>query len=307
MTARLVVAVLSRIGTQAFALVSAIAVLLLMLRAAPGDAIDLVTTDAGLRARMAAAWHLDAALPSAVFRALTGDWGTSWTVRPGRPVADLVGSAATASLPVLLGSMAFTMGVGSLLGSRRRRLSSALPRPSAMPVFLLGWGVIVGLNELTFAGMQRGIINRPDWFSLPDTDSWLRVGLAIIVLAVGSGNLRAFSDEVASRLAEHGSSAAVETLTARGMPTRWILWRLLIPDLVLLSAERTAFMFGGLVILERIFGMPGLGGLFFEACVQRDQPLVLASGVVAAAGVVGVRVVADAVRMATDPRLRDTP
>ena len=307
MTSRLVSAFIAHLLTRGAALVAAVVVLLVLLRAAPGDAVDLITTDPTLRARLAASWHLDAPLPIAVGQALSGSWGTSWTVRPGRPVAELLSEAARTSFPLLLGAFLVTLVPGSLLGSRRRRTIRPWPRASVVPVFLLGWGLIIGLNELTFAAIQAGHIARPAWFSLPDTPSAVRYTLAVAVLAVGSGNLHAFSDGVATRLAQHRQSAAIQALTARGMPTRFVLWRLLIPDLALLTAERAAFLFGGLVVLERVFAMPGLGGLFFEACVQRDQPVVLASGVVAAAGVVGARLLADSVRLATDPRLRDAP
>jgi len=284
------------------ALVAATTVLLGLLRSAPGDAVDLITVDADLRARISASWQLEAPLHEAVARALRGQWGTSWTVRPGRPVAELIGAATMESLPLLAFAAALTIGLGVLIGSRRLR--PVVPIPSVMPVFLLGWGAIVALNELTFAGMQAGWFARPAWFSLPDTDSWLRFVLAGAVLAFGSGNLRAFAEQVRSRAEVHRSSAAIEALEARGMPTRTTIWRLLLPDLAGVTAERAALVFGGLVLVERVFAMPGLGSLFFEACVQRDQPLVLASGVVAAASVIVSRTVADALRYLADPRLR---
>ena len=284
------------------ALVAATTALLGLLRSAPGDAVDLVTVDADLRARLSASWQLDAPLHEAVSRALRGQWGTSWTVRPGQPVAELLSEAALESLPLLAFAALLTIGLGVLLGSRRLR--PGLPIPSVMPVFLLGWGAIVLLNELTFAGWNAGWFARPAWFSLPDTDSWLRFVLAGAVLAFGSGNLRAFAEQVRSRAKAHRSSAAIEALAARGMPTRYTIWRLLLPDLARVTAERAALVFGGLVVLERVFAMPGLGSLFFEACVQRDQPLVLASGVVAAASVVLSRTVADLLRYLADPRLR---
>jgi peptide/nickel transport system permease protein len=305
MTPRLIGVVAARLATRVLALVAAVAVLLLLLRAAPGDAVDLITTDDTLRGRLSDAWDLHAPLPVALMRALTGDWGTSWTVRPGRPVAELIRASGWSSVPVLLGAFLVMVGGGLFLGSRTRARASEWPKASVLPVFLLGWGCILALNETAFSAMQADLIPRPSWFSLPDTPSALRSGLAVVVLALGSGNLHAFAQGVSEQLAELRVSPAIETLTARGMPTRAVLWRLMLPDLLLLAAERTAFLFGGLVVLERVFAMPGLGSLFFEACVQRDQPVVLASGIVAATGVVGVRALADTARMAVDPRLRD--
>ena len=304
MTARLVLALTARFVTLGLALVAAVSVLLLLLRAAPGDAVDLVTTDAALRARMATAWQLDVSLPVAVGRALSGAWGTSHTLRPGQAVSTLLAEAATASMPVLVGAVAWTLGGGALLGSRSGPGPRRVPPLAVAPVFLLGWLLIVGLNESTFWAIRHGHLARPDWFSLPDTPSTLRTLLACGVLSLGSGNLTAFATGVRVQLDRHRASPAIETRIARGMPVGGVLARLLVPDLALLLAERVAFLFGGLVVLEKVFAMPGLGSLFFEACVQRDQPVVLASGVVAAAAVVAVRLLADVVRMVADPRLR---
>ena len=306
MTSRLLPSLLSRLTTRLLALLAAVTALLFLLRAAPGDAVDLVTTNDQLRSRMADAWELDTALPVAVGRALTGAWGTSWTVRPGQPVANLMGDGLQASLPVLGGAFLLMILAGLGLGVRSADRGSIRPSVSVLPVFLLGWSLVIGLNELAFSAMRHGWIDRPAWFSLPDTPSLLRYLLSIAVLATGSGNVRAFSRGVSQSLSQHRASAAIEALTARGMPTSRVLWRLVLADVAALTAERTAYLFGGLVVLERVFAMPGLGNLFFEACVQRDQPVVLASGVLAAAAVVGLRFAADGLRLLADPRLRET-
>lgn len=305
MTSRLLPSLLLRLGTRALALIAAVTVLLLMLRATPGDAVDLITHDEQLRRRLTRAWDLDAPLPIAVGHALSGDWGTSWTVRPGQSVQHLITDALSASMPVLLGAFSVMLLLGLALGSRRSSRVTRAPSVSVLPVFLLGWTLVVALNETAFSAMQLGWIERPDWFSLPDTQSWLRYVLAVVVLAVGSGNVQAFSRGVSHALRQHQASASIETLRARGMPTSRVLWRLMLTDLAELVAERAVYLFGGLVVLERVFSMPGLGGLFFEACVQRDQPVVLASGVLAAVGVVSVRLVADGLRLVSDPRLRE--
>ncbi len=305
LTSRLLPSLLTRLGSRVLALIAAVTVLLLMLRAAPGDAVDLITQDELLRSRMTRAWDLDAPLPVAVSRALSGDWGTSWTVRPGQSVRSLLSNALWSSLPLLTGAFSTMVLAGLALGTRDRTPRWSRPSISVLPIFLLGWALVVGLNEATFAAMQSGILERPSWFSLPDTPSWLRSLLAVAVLAVGSGNVRAFSQGVRHSLGHHRSSPAVEALEARGMPFQRVLWRLMFADLTALTAERAVYLFGGLVVLERVFSMPGLGSLFFEACIQRDQPVVLASGVLAAVGVMSVRLFADGLRLVADPRLRD--
>ena len=300
--------ILGRTASVFGGLLAAVTVLLILLRAAPGDAVDLVTTDPVLRARLVAEWRLEQPLHEALRGALSGQWGTSWTLRPGVEVAELVGNALLQSLPLWVSAWLFTLAWGVGWAARARIAPRwGLPPLSAAPVFLLGWGLIVGINEATFAAMGAGMLSRPAWFSLPDTDSWLRWVLAVAVLAMGSGGLRSFVDGLRSRLEVLRRSAPVEAMVARGQPTRRLVAWLVAPDLAVLAAERGALLFGGLVVVERVFGMPGAGGLFWEACVRRDQPVVVASGVVAAAGVAILRWIADLVRVIADPRLRDNP
>jgi len=306
MSGALARALLARTAAVVGGLVAAVAALVVLLKAAPGDAADLVTTDPTLRARLVAEWDLDAPIHEAVGAALSGRWGQSWTVRPGADVADLVMEALVQSVPLWLGAWALTLALGIGWSSQAGRARwQGWPVLSAAPVFLLGWAAIVLLNETAFAAMGAGWINRPAWFSLPDSTSFLRSALAMTVLAAGSGGLRSFVDGARSRLEVHRMSPAVEALVARGQPTRRLLAWLWVPDLSVLAAERGALLFGGLVVVERVFAMPGAGSLFWEACVRRDQPVVVASGVVAALGVALLRWLADMTRVVADPRLRE--
>ncbi len=297
-------AMLTRSATTVLGLVVAVTSLLVLLRAAPGDAVDLLTTDSQLRAQLTAAYQLDVSLPTALLRTLTGQWGTSVTVRPGADVRILVADGLWQSGVVLVGTWLATAVAGTILAGRHASGPARWPSILVIPVFLLGWLLIVGINETVVFFWRGGMVDRPSWFSLPDTASPFRTVLSIAVLTLGSGNLRAFTDALAGRFREHRGSAAVEALEARGQPAGLLVMWLVLPDLAVLLAERAVLVFGSLVVLERVFGMPGFGALFWEACVQRDQPVVLACGVTAAAFVALVRWLADIVRVWADPRLR---
>ena len=61
---------------------------------------------------------------------------------------------------------------------------------------------------------------------------------------------------------------------------------------------------GGSVVVEQIFGWPGMGSLLFSAISQRDYPLVMGVTVVVALGVLLTNLLLDLVYGLADPRVR---
>lgn len=302
--AALVRAVVSQTALTVGTLVASVGALLVLLRATPGDATDLVAADAALQARLATAWDLDAPLHLAVGRALSGAWGTSWTVRPGASVAGLVGDAVAVSAPTWTIALALCVGASVGLAAGPGRLRRVLGSVSVAPVFLLGWAVVLGLNAAVYSAKGAGWIDRPGWFPLPSEASVFRDTLAVIVLAVGSGQLAAAAEQLHDRLEAIRRSQAVEVWRLRGLSARPVIAAMMLPHVLGVTSDRALALLGALVVLERVFAQQGLGSLLWEGCIQRDQPVVLACGVVAAAVVAGVTWAASLGRAVADPRLR---
>ena len=63
-------------------------------------------------------------------------------------------------------------------------------------------------------------------------------------------------------------------------------------------------LFGGLVVTETIFSIPGMGRLFVQALVSGDAPIVLAWLLIAAVFVILFNLIADLAYRALDPRIR---
>ena len=310
--AALTVALARRFAAFAMSLAGATLLVQVLLWAAPGDAVDLVTGDAELRAGLIELWGLDRPLHEQWLRfvghALQGDLGTSLTYRPGTEVSELVARAAWTSAPTLLLALLLTVGCGVGLayasaGRWRlpRRLVQAL---SVAPVFLLAAASITGLNELTFALMGSGWIDKPDWFALPIGDNLVKSALAVTILAVGSSALSEVHASADEELRRIRASGFVDAAQARGAPL-WphILWNLL-PPMSTVVASRAAFFVGGLVVIEKVLQLNGAGAMLWQACRLRDYPLAMGLTVAAAAVVTGIRLLADVLRLGVDPRLR---
>jgi peptide/nickel transport system permease protein len=66
-----------------------------------------------------------------------------------------------------------------------------------------------------------------------------------------------------------------------------------------------AYLLGGAVLTETVFGIPGIGGLAWRAIRQRDLPMVMGTVLFAAIFVVLANLLVDLLYMVLDPRIRE--
>jgi len=281
---------------------------------APGDPIDLLPNAEAVRPVLEARWELDRPAPERLLRwwgrLLSGDLGTSLSLRPGAPVGELVWAAAVPTGLRVLGALVVVLGAGTGLAwhtsARRGSLGRwAVHAVSMVPLFLAIHLVVAGLNAGAFALIEAGTIARPGWFALPDQASSLRTALAITLLAVASGSLHEVHAELEVALAELRRAPFVDAARARGQATAPLLLRHLLPELCTVGAGRFAMLVGGAVVVEKLMLLPGAGAMLWNAALLRDYQVVLALSLVAAGSVVVVRLGADVARIFLDPRWRE--
>jgi len=303
------------LATFALTLLGAAVLVQVLLALAPGDAIDSLPNAAELRPVLAAQWHLDDPLPTQILAWIAdvarGDLRTSLVYRPGMPVLEVIAGPAWRSLGLLLTATALASGVGVGLAfvtrGRAWWIRPAVWAVSIVPVFLLARLLVHTLNTAAWSLMQAGSIARPGWFALPVEDHPFRWALAVAILAVGSGALAEIHAEAEGLLERIQGSGYVQAARARGAPLWPHVARNLLPPLATILASRAAFFVGGLVILEKILLLNGVGAILWRAAIDRDYPLALGITLLTAAAVGLARLLADAVRLSLDPRRREAP
>lgn len=301
-----------KVATFVATLAGAVVFVQVLLALAPGDAIDLLPNGDELREGLAREWGLDRPLPERIVRSLVGvargDLGTSLAYRPGASVASLVAASAGQSLallvPGVLLGVAAGLGLGAWRAGRGTPLLRAVQAVSVVPAFLAAYVSVVGINAGVWALMERGTLDRPAWFALPDTPSALRTALGVTVLAVASGGLTELHAAFAAEIARLRGAPFVEAARARGAATWPHVLHNLVPPLAEITAARVGAVLGSLVVVEKLLLFPGAGAVLWQACRLRDVPLATGITLVAAAVVAGTRLVADLVRLSVDPRLR---
>ena len=100
----------------------------------------------------------------------------------------------------------------------------------------------------------------------------------------------------------------VRVARAKGLPQKRVLLRHILPNagipILTIAGIQVAALLGGTVIVEQIFGLPGVGRYIYEAIANRDYPVVQSVVLVMATIFVLVSLVVDVLYAFLDPRLR---
>jgi peptide/nickel transport system permease protein len=106
------------------------------------------------------------------------------------------------------------------------------------------------------------------------------------------------------------SSAYVKTARSKGVKDRAVIFvhalRNAMLPVITVIGDQAAGMLNGAVIVETIFGFPGVGKLMIDSILQRDFTVVLASIMITAIAIFVMNLLIDLAYAALDPRIRMT-
>lgn len=235
----------------------------------------------------------------AAARLTRGDFGESY--RLGRPARDVVVAAlpstlrlAAAALPVALGGgLALGFALAMAGGGRRAGLFSVVPLAlQGVPGFV---AAIVAVQVLA---VQLRLV------PASGRDAWL---LPAALLGLGAATRLGLL--LAARLRVLVREPFVTAALARGVGQRAVYWRHLLRPACSLVASYAAlqlgYLLGGSLVMETVFGYPGIGRLAVEALAARDLPVLMAAAACSSLGFLALRFAADLTLLWLDPRVRD--
>jgi len=285
-------------------------------RLLPGDAVQLMLAEKAyakdvdeLRAKLGLDRPLAVQYVEWLGRVAQGDLGESLWTR--RPVLQELGQRLPITLELAFFALAFALlialPVGVISAARADTLQDYLARSAAivglsvpgfwlatllivLPAIWWGWRPLIEFTEFS-----KNPLAHVAQFLLP---------ALILGVAAGAALMRL----TRSMLLEVLRQEYVRTAWAKGLAERVIVLKhglrnAIIPVVTLLGTQLPQII-GGTVIIETVFGLPGMSRFLFDAINQRDYPVIQGVNLVVVSTIVTLNLAVDALYAVLDPRIR---
>lgn len=315
MNGRAVTSRIARMTGQALITVSVVVVLVfLLVRIIPGDPVKVILgveyspdrADA-LRAQL----NLDKSLLEQFFLYVgglfQGDLGESTSQR-GRDVADIIGDSLPTTAAVALTGILFGLIVGVVLGllaaiSKRKGVDVAV-RTWSMLTFSVPTFLVALLMILVFS-LILGWLPAGGWPNKwPENFAYLILpGIALSTTMATLVTRTVRQAGIDTQRQQFMEAAFMRGLPGRVLNTRHVLPNSLLPALTLVGISFGTLLTGA-IIVESVFGIPGLGAEMSRAVSRRDYPVVQGIALVSALAVVISSYVVEIAYTFVDPRAR---
>ncbi|MEV6974844.1 ABC transporter permease [Kitasatospora sp. NPDC093806] len=227
------------------------------------------------------------------------------------PVWDLLVDRLPVSVSLALGAavlwLVLGLGAGILSALRKgsatdKTLMIISVGTASLPVYftsiMLIWGVVRSVGLLPYPAYHKLTENPVEWASnllLP----W--IALALLYAAM-------YARQSRTSMIETMAEPYIRTARAKGLPARTVtvkhgLRSGMTPILTIFGMDLGGLL-AGAVITESIFGLPGIGRLFYDGLLRSDQPVILGVTLLAAFFIVVANLLVDLLYAYVDPRVR---
>ena len=294
---------------QAVAILFGVAlVTFLLLHGLPADPAALVagrSANAQMIANVRHQLGLDLPLPEQFWRYLTGllrgDLGRSYIQRS--EVASLIVARLPATLVLMVAGIVVEVALGLAFGILAAVRRNGLADRAVMTLAFVGVSApqfVVALLLLYVFAATLG------WFPMSGFGTPAHVVLPALTLGLlGAGW---YARMVRSTMIDVLNQDYIRTARAKGLSLRRVILRhalpnALLPIVAMIGIDIGQFM-GGVVVVEAVYGWPGIGQLAWQAIQQADVPIIMGVTLVSSLAIVSANLLADAVAPTLDPRIR---
>lgn len=280
-----------------------------LMRIAPGGPFDGERAlPPAIEANLRAAYHLDEPLVMQYLRyvgnLLQGDFGPSFKYKDFS-VTELIAQGFPVSLELGFWAILLALLIGLPLG-----IIAALKRNSAIDYGVMGTAlagiavpnfVIAPLLALTF-GVLLAWLPAGGW----NGGAWQNMVLPVVALSIQQ--IAYLARMMRASMIEVLGSHFIRTARAKGLSESKVILRhalrpAMLPVVSYLGPAIAGIVTGS-VVIEQIFGLPGIGRYFVQAALNRDYTLVMGTVVFYGALIVLLNLVVDLIYSALDPQIR---
>ncbi|MEZ5923117.1 MAG: ABC transporter permease [Hyphomicrobiaceae bacterium] len=236
-----------------------------------------------------------------VTRLAQGDLGRSYARKTD--VGDLIVSRLPATLLLMLGAIVAELLIGIPVGIYAATRRGKGSDKAAMIASLIGVSApqfVVGLTLLYVFAYLLG------WLPLGGYGTLAHLVLPAVTLGIAGGGW--YSRMMRSAMIDVLRQDYIRTARAKGVGERRIILKhglrnAILPIVAMVGIDIGIFM-SGAVVVESVFGWPGIGQLTWQAIQGLDIPVIMGVTTLAAAFIILGNLVADLLAPAIDPRIR---
>jgi len=238
-----------------------------------------------------------------------GDLGTSLAY--GVPVSELMGSALGNSFK--LAGFAFLMVVplailgGVVAALKRDRIVDRVITIGGLSLTVIPefvTGIILILVFALWLDVLPVSARAPDGSGLLTQLKYLFLpALTLVILLFGYIARITRAGTIESLEADYTRTAVLKGLPRRVVIRRHVLRNSLLPTIAVVATQ-SAYLLGGLVVIETLFNYPGMGRLIFTAAAQKDFPLLQSGVLIVGIAVLFATLIADLLYSLLNPRIR---
>ncbi len=312
--------IVRRLGLLVVACLVSTVVIFLLLRLLPGD-VALVVGGTEATPEQVAAIREELGLNRSLLAqyldwlggALTGDFGVS--ALNGETVTSELGEKLTVTGPLVLASTVLSIlvavPVGVVAASRHRKpdavaLSAISQLGIAIPSFLVGLALIIAFAVRWELFPAQGF-PRDGWDDPTAAVRALVLPTVTLALAQGAVLFRFVRSATLDVLHQE----YIRTARAKGLTRQEALWRhglrnASLPIISILGVQ-VASLIAGIVVIEQVFTLPGVGQMLIRDVGSRDLEKVQGTVVLIAVVVLVIGFLVDVLHRLVDPRLRVSP
>lgn len=233
--------------------------------------------------------------------ALRGDFGTS--IRTGAPATELVFDRVGRTLILATAGLAVALLISVPLG-----VLAAVHRGKGWDRFSMGFALLGQSTPAFWLGIVLILVFAVGlrWFPSSGVGTWQHYILPSVVLgwSISAGIVRLLR----SSMLEVLDAEFIKLARTKGLSERVVVWKHALRNALIPVVTFIGFMYGVIiasgVVIEVVFGWPGLGYLAYESTLWRDFPVLQLSVLVYTAIIVGINFLVDLSYGLIDPRVR---
>ena len=291
-----------------------ITVAFLMMRAAPGGPFDGERKlPAAIERAIAEKYGLDKPLHEQyldyVGSVIQGDFGPSYKTL-GKSVNQLIADGLPVSLTIGALTMILSIIIGTFLGVFAGLRQNSATDYGVMGIAMVGISVpsfVIGPVLILVFALGAG------WFAVGGLGTYPNIGmswhnLTLPVLTLTLAQVAIISRLMRASIIETMRANHIRTARAKGLSEWQVITRHALPTallpLVSYAGPAMARVMTGSVVIEKIFGLPGLGSYFVDGALNRDYTLVMGAIIVYAGLIILLNLVADILYAMLDPKVK---